>query len=113
LSEVYRERGWGNHVWTWHEAADIRRFHPPVEEAERSGLVWIGNWGDDERTEELQEFLFRPARDAGLPLDVYGVRYPTEALGILRRYGARYHGWAANAAAPDIFSRHLATIHVP
>jgi spore maturation protein CgeB len=31
----------------------------------------------------------------------------------LRRYGARYHGWAANAAAPAIFARHLATVHVP
>ena len=44
LSEVYRHRGWGQRVWTWHEAADIRRFHPPEREAEREGLVWIGNW---------------------------------------------------------------------
>ena len=29
------------------------------------------------------------------------------------RYGARYHGWAPNAGAPDIFARHLATVHVP
>lgn len=113
LSEVYRRRGWGDRVWTWHEAADIRRFHPPEAETARSGLVWIGNWGDGERTRELEEFLFSPAQAAGLPLDVYGVRYPTEALGILQAHGARYHGWAANAAAPDIFARHLATVHVP
>jgi spore maturation protein CgeB len=113
LSEVYRRRGWGNRVWTWHEAADIRRFHPPEREEPRDGLVWIGNWGDGERTEELQEFLFRPALDAALPLDIYGVRYPKEALTILRKHGARYHGWAANAAAPAIFARHLATVHVP
>jgi spore maturation protein CgeB len=113
LSEVYRRRGWGNRVWTWHEAADIRRFHPPEQSAPREGLVWIGNWGDGERTRELQEFLFRPAQEAGLPLDVYGVRYPKEALGILRRHAVRYHGWAANAAAPGIFARHLATVHVP
>jgi spore maturation protein CgeB len=100
-------------VWTWHEAADIRRFHPPVQEVEREGLVWIGNWGDGERTQELQAFLFGPAQAAGLPLDVYGVRYPDEARAILARFGVRYHGWAANAAAPDIFARHLATVHVP
>jgi spore maturation protein CgeB len=113
LSEVYRRWGWGERVWTWHEAADTRRFHPPEVEGARSGLVWIGNWGDGERTEELESFLFRPARTAGLPLDVYGVRYPDDARRTLARYGARYHGWAANAVAPEIFARHLATVHVP
>jgi spore maturation protein CgeB len=113
LSEVYSRRGWGNRVWTWHEAADVRRFHPPETPGPRKGLVWIGNWGDGERTDELQEFLFRPAQAAALPLDVYGVRYPQEARAILAKHGVRYHGWAANAAAPDIFARHLATVHVP
>ena len=48
-----------------------------------------------------------------MPLDIYGVRYPAEALAMLARYGARYHGWAPNARAPAIFARHLATVHVP
>lgn len=113
LADVYRRWGWGDRVWTWHEAADVRRFHPPAEEGEREGLVWIGNWGDGERTAELEKFLFRPAREAGLPLDVYGVRYPPAALATLARYGARYNGWAPNARAPEIFARHLATVHVP
>lgn len=113
LAAVYRRWGWEGRVWVWHEAADTRLFHPPAEESERSGLVWIGNWGDGERTEELERFLFRPARDAGLPLDIYGVRYPAEALATLAAYGVRYHGWAPNAAAPAIFARHLATVHVP
>lgn len=112
LSEVYRAWGWRN-VWTWHEAADTRRFHPPAEEGERAGLVWIGNWGDGERTQELEDFLFRPAREAALPLDIYGVRYPAEALATLQRYGITYHGWAPNARAPEIFARALATVHVP
>lgn len=113
LSEVYRGWGWEDRVWTWHEAADLRRFHPPEEEGERQGLVWIGNWGDGERTRELEDYLFRPARNAGLPLDLYGVRYPEEALTMLACYRVRYHGWAANAAAPSIFARHLTTVHVP
>ena len=56
-------------------------FSPPADEGaeERRGLVWIGNWGDEERSAELETFLLRPARDAGLPLDVYGVRYPDAA----------------------------------
>ena len=80
---------------------------------ERRGLVWIGNWGDGERSEELETFLLRPARSVGLPLDVYGVRYPEHALATLARHGARYRGWLPNARAPEIFARHLATVHVP
>ena len=113
LSEVYRDWGWGRRVWTWHEAADLRRFHPPAGEGERTGLVWIGNWGDGERSDEIVRFLLAPAREAGLPLDIYGVRYPDEARATLAKHGAHYHCWAANAAAPGIFARHLATVHVP
>src|SRR3546814_5624158 len=80
---------------------------------ERTGLVWIGNWGEGERTKELREFLFRPVRALGLDLDVYGVRYHETAKATVRRYGGRYHGWLPNAAAPDVFARHLATVHVP
>ena len=113
LAEVYRRWGWGDRVFTWHEAADLRHFHPPAQEQERQGLVWIGNWGEGERTKELKEFLFRPARATGLGLDVYGVRYHETAKATVRRYGGRYHGWLANAEAPRIFARHLATVHVP
>lgn len=113
LREVYQDWGWGDRVWTWHEAADVRHFHPPFMERERSGLVWIGNWGDGERTQELESYLFEPARAAGLPLDIHGVRYPEEALATLERYGVAYRGWAPNARAPEIFARHLATVHVP
>jgi spore maturation protein CgeB len=113
LSEVYRRWGWGGRVWTWHEAADTRLFHPPAVEGDREGIVWIGNWGDGERTAELERFLFAPAAELGMPLDVYGVRYPDEARATLARYGARYHGWAPNARAPEIFARHMATVHVP
>ena len=113
LAEVYRRWGWGRRVFVWHEAADLRHFHPPAEEGERRGLVWIGNWGEGERTRELKEFLFRPARAAGLPLDVWGVRYHETAKATVRRYGGRYHGWLANAEAPAVFARYLATVHVP
>lgn len=113
LSAVYRRWGWGRRVFTWHEAADTRRFCPPVREGMRDGLVWIGNWGDGERSEELEEFLLRPAREARLTLDIHGVRYPEAALAKLREHGARYRGWLSNAAAPEVFARHLATVHVP
>ena len=113
LAQVYERWGWRDRVFVWHEAADTRRFHPPAHERERSGLVWIGNWGDGERSDELTEFLLKPARDAELPLDVYGVRYPDTAKRTLEQFGAQYHGWLANAAASEVFASHLATVHVP
>jgi spore maturation protein CgeB len=113
LAEVYRQWGWGNRVFVWHEAADTRLFHPPAIERNREGLVWIGNWGDGERSSELESYLFRPAQTVGLPLDLYGVRYPDRALEMLRHYGVTYRGWLPNARAPDVFGRHLATVHVP
>ncbi len=117
LAEVYRRWGWGERVFVWHEAADLTLFHPPAdpvdEPATREGLVWIGNWGDGERTAEIERFLLRPARQAGLSLDIHGVRYPAEALELLARYGATYRGWLPNARAPRVFAEHLATVHVP
>jgi spore maturation protein CgeB len=113
LADVYERWGWRDRVFVWHEAADTRRFHPPAREAGREGVVWIGNWGDGERSAEIVDFLLKPAQQAGLPLDIYGVRYPDEARSKLTEFGARYHGWLANPAAPEVFARHLATVHVP
>ncbi len=113
LAEVYRAWGWGDRVFVWHEGADTRLFTPPAIEQERKGLVWIGNWGDDERTAEIETFLLKPAQAAGLSLDVHGVRYPKEALSLLKRYGARYRGWIPNTEVPEVFSHYLATVHVP
>jgi spore maturation protein CgeB len=113
LARVYERWDWGDRVFVWHEAADTRRFRPPVHEGVREGLVWIGNWGDGERSAELVDFLLEPARAARLPLDTYGVRYPDEVNRKIAEYGASYHGWLANAAAPDVFATHLATVHVP
>jgi spore maturation protein CgeB len=113
LARVYERWGWGDRVFVWHEAADVRRFHAPTQEGDREGVVWIGNWGDGERGGEIVDFLLRPAREAGLPLDIYGVRYPEEAKRKLTQFGVRYHGWLANTAAPEVFANHLATVHVP
>ncbi len=113
LAEVYRGWGWGERTFVWHEAADTMLFRPPPQEQERTGLVWIGNFGDGERGADLVEFLLAPAREADLPLDVHGVRYPPAARAMLEAYRARYHGWLANSRVPEMFATHLATVHVP
>lgn len=114
LADVYRARSWTDSVWVWHEAADLRvyRQRPPHARPARD-VVWIGNWGDGERTRELEEYLFRPARELRLHGSVYGVRYPLRARLRLWRAGLRYRGWTANHAAPALYHRHRFTVHVP
>jgi spore maturation protein CgeB len=113
LRDLYLSEGWAQRAWTWHEAADTRVFHPiPAEHKERS-LVWIGNWGDDERTVELHEFLLQPIAELGLRAKVFGVRYPREALQALAHAGAEYGGWLPNFRAPGEFARAHLTVHVP
>jgi spore maturation protein CgeB len=116
VREKYLKRGWAERVWVWHEAADVTVFKPlPAISrlASKADLVWIGNWGDDERTAELHEFFLEPVRELGLVADAYGVRYPQEALEALREAGVRYRGWLPNYRVPEEFARHRFTIHVP
>jgi spore maturation protein CgeB len=112
LREAYLERGWTQRAWTWHEAADTRVFSPRAQEPE-GDVVWIGNWGDGERTEELGEFLLAPARKLRLSGTVHGVRYPLEGVRAVAKAGLRYRGWVANHDVPRVFARHRATVHVP
>ncbi|MBB2695759.1 UNVERIFIED_ORG: spore maturation protein CgeB [Rhizobium esperanzae] len=113
LRERYLRAGWGKSVFTWHEAADDALFRP-LPDVEKSGdLIWIGNWGDEERSAEITEFLIRPARDLALKTMVRGVRYPDHALDELRNTGIAYGGWIANADVPAAFARHKVTVHIP
>jgi spore maturation protein CgeB len=113
LRDAYLERGWAQRAWVWHEAADTRVFRPVPRATRESDLVWIGNWGDGERSRELQEFLLEPVRALGLLATVFGVRYPAEAQAAIQHAGARYAGWLANFDAPWVFAKHKATVHVP
>lgn len=113
LRDLYLERGWAERAWTWHEAADARVFHPLPETEKAGDLVWIGNWGDDERTAELHEFLLSPAQALRLKARVYGVRYPNEARAALAAAGIDYGGWLPNYRAPQIFAQYRVTVHVP
>ena len=113
IRDLYLERGWAADAWTWHEAADVRVFHPRPHGDPEGDVVWIGNWGDDERTAELHEFLIDPVRDLGLRARVYGVRYPEHAVDSLRNARIDYAGWLPNWRAAEVFSRYRLTVHVP
>lgn len=113
LRRIYREAFRVPRVWTFHEAADTARFSPSPRER-HTDVVWVGNWGDEERTRELQEFLLQPAaamRDRRIA--VHGVRYPGDAQSRLQASGIDYRGYLPNLSAPEIYAGSRLTLHVP
>lgn len=83
------------------------------EATPENDLVWIGNWGDDERALELHEFLLNPVRQLRLKARTHGVRYPEQARRALAESGIEYRGWLPNFEAPQVFATFRATVHVP
>jgi spore maturation protein CgeB len=112
IAQVYLSCGWARRIYVWHEAADVRLFRPISDVSPEGDLIWVGNWGDGERTAELQEFLIKPVKALGLAARVYGVRYPGDALDTLADAGIEYGGWAPNYRVPELFARFRVTIHV-
>jgi len=112
IRALYLKNGWTRQAWTWHEAADARVFTPLPGVEKEGDLVWIGNWGDEERTEELHEFMIEPVRTLRLKAKVYGVRYP-KALKILEDAGIEYGGWLPNFEVPRVLARFKVTVHIP
>ncbi len=43
IRQLYLKHGWADRAWTWHEAADVRTFHPLERVSRRGDVVWIGN----------------------------------------------------------------------
>jgi len=113
LREQYLTRKWIDTAWVWHEAADTNVFTPRTVPSVAGDLVWVGNWGDEERSAELEEFLFHPVRVLQLRTTVHGVRYPRQALEALCHSGISYAGWIPNFRVPETFAAHLMTVHVP
>jgi spore maturation protein CgeB len=113
LREIYVKRGWARRAFTWHEAADTDLFRPMPDVEKERDLVWIGNWGDGERTRELDEFLLRPVGELGLCARTHGVRYPEAALKTIAVNGIAHGGWLPNHKVPLAFAQARATVHVP
>jgi len=113
IRDLYLARGWASRAWTWHEAADTRVFRPMERLSREGDLVWVGNWGDEERTRELYEFIVEPVRAVGLRARFYGVRYPPQARRALQEAGIAYAGWLPNYEVPRVFAGFRVTVHVP
>jgi spore maturation protein CgeB len=113
LRDVYRERFAVERAWTFHEAADVVRFRP-LDLPKTQDVMWIGNWGDEERTQELRDYWLGNARRfPELRFVAHGVRYPGYALAELADAGVEFRGWAPSLQVPEAFARSRVTLHVP
>ena len=100
-------------AWTFHEAAAADIFQPRDLHKDID-VLWIGNWGDEERTRELEEYLLDPAaRHRERRTVVHGVRYPEPAIQRLTDAGIEYRGYLPNLEAPQVYGRSRLTVHVP
>jgi spore maturation protein CgeB len=100
-------------AWTFHEAADIEQFHP-LRRKKSIDAVWIGNWGDEERTHELEEFLIGPAAAlSDLRVVAHGVRYPELAVKKLADANIEYRGYLPNLFSPQVYSESFIALHIP
>lgn len=114
LRQLYMDRFGIAQVWTLHEAADTSVFHPIPKMKKTSDVVWVGNWGDDERSSELCEFLLLPAKQlAQYTFTIYGVRYPARGLDALRQARVIYGGYLPNLDAPSVYGSSRLTVHIP
>jgi spore maturation protein CgeB len=113
LRQIYLTLGWTSRAFTWHEAADTALYRPLPDIEPQHDLVWIGNWGDNERSAELREFLVAPVASLQLDATIHGVRYPDDALISMRQAGIRYGGWLPAHRAPQAFAKARVTVHVP
>ena len=76
-------------------------------------LVWIGNWGDDERSPRLREFLIEPVKSLRPARESFWRALPAARAGHVRDAGIDYGGWLPNYRVPEIFGRFRITVHVP
>jgi spore maturation protein CgeB len=113
LRQIYLKLGWADRAFTWHEAADVALYRPLPEIEHTHDVIWIGNWGDGERSAELNEFLLRPVAELNLSARIHGVRYPLDALRAIKKAGIDYCGWLPAHRAPAAFASARATVHVP
>jgi spore maturation protein CgeB len=114
LRTIYRGRFNIQRVWTLHEAADTSVFRPLPDVEKKHDIVWIGNWGDDERSMEICQFLLMPAEKfRDYRFAIYGVRYPPDALRALESAGVEYGGYLSNLDCPITYAASRITMHIP
>jgi spore maturation protein CgeB len=113
VRQIYLTRGWAHQAWTWHEAADTRIFYPRKRSGLDGDVVWMGNWCQQERAEQIREFLLEPVQESGIKAGAYGTHYPEGARKALARTGIEYGGWLPFFRTPEVLAKFCVTLYLP
>jgi spore maturation protein CgeB len=113
VAERYRRLGF-ERVHVLHEAADITLF-APLPLPKMTDVVFVGNYGDGDRSDELEDYVFGPRLSLPhLTYSVFGVRYPEEVVARLNNgLDINYGGWLSNVMVPSVYSAARVVLHVP
>ncbi len=113
VAERYHSLGY-TRVHVFHEAADTTVF-APLQVAKTNDVVFVGNYGDGDRSDELEDYVFAPrASLRQLTYSIYGVRYPEAVLARFRDgLDISYHGWLPNVEVAAVYSAARIVLHVP
>ncbi|MBI2755655.1 MAG: glycosyltransferase [Chloroflexi bacterium] len=113
VAERYHALGFRN-VHVVHEAADTTVFKP-LERPMQHDVVFIGNYGDGDRNDELERFVFGPRMQLPhLRYAMYGVRYPDAVLVRMRNgLAVEFGGGVRNVQVPEVYAASKVALHVP
>jgi spore maturation protein CgeB len=113
VAERYRSLGF-ERVTVLHEAADTTVF-APVDVPKSTDVVFVGNYGDGDRSDELEDYVFEPRSSMShLKYSLYGVRYPETVVARLNNgLDIAYGGWLPNVRVPAVYSSARVVLHVP
>ncbi len=113
IADIYRSTVVGPEVLLFHEGADAELFRP-LTRPKNSDVVFVGNWGDNDRDHTTWQYLIEPSRVASdLRFALFGVRYPPEVVTALRQSGIDWRGWLPNYMAPEVYASAKMTVHIP
>ncbi len=113
IADIYRGATNGPQVLVFHEGADTDLFRPLPRPKSRD-VVFVGNWGDDDRNQATWQFFIDQSRSLpDLTFGLFGVRYPADVLEAIRSAGIQWGGWLPNYLAPEVYASSRLTIHIP
>ncbi|MHB1161207.1 MAG: CgeB family protein [Chloroflexota bacterium] len=113
IADIYRSATDGPEVLVFHEGADTDLFRP-LDRAKGRDVVFVGNWGDEDRNLATWRFFIEQSRSMpDLTFALFGVRYPAEVLDALRNAGVQWGNWLPNYLAPEVYATSKVTVHIP
>jgi spore maturation protein CgeB len=113
IADIYRSLLPEVEAIVFHEGADTDLFRP-LDCPKRHDVLFIGNWGDEDRNDTTIRYFIEPGRALPhLSFALFGVRYPEDVLRAIRQAGIFWGGWLPNYSAPEAYAASKLTVHIP